>query len=94
MDDQEFLEVFRQSANLLQEQTVQQLLEDNAAYEEICRQEEMTEQQYLQLVLTEEQRTVIDAMLLEKERSCLLYADTAYLAGIKNVLQLRRALQL
>ena len=39
MDDQEFLEVFRQSANLLREQTVQQLLEDNAAYEEICRQE-------------------------------------------------------
>lgn len=33
MDDQEFLELFRQSVNLLREQTVQQLLEDNAVYE-------------------------------------------------------------
>lgn len=94
MEDQEFLELVQQSVNLLREQTVQQLLEANSSYEKLCQQEEAAEQQYLQLTLTAEQRSIVDAMLLEKERSCLLYADTAYLAGVKNVLQLRRALQL
>ncbi len=94
MEDQEFLELVQQSVNLLREQTVQQLLTANESYKKLCQQEEAAEQQYLQLALTAEQRQIVDALLQEKERSCLLYADAAYLAGIKNVLQFRRALQL
>ena len=94
MEDQEFLELFGQSANLLRERTIQQILEENAEYQQICQAENNAEKQYLQLDLTEAQRKIIDELLSMRECSCLLYADTAYLAGIKNVLQMYRALHL
>lgn len=94
MENQEFLELVQQSVNPLRERTVQQFLEANERYETICQQEEAAEQQYLQLALTAEQRQIVDAMLQEKERSCLLYADATYMAGVKNVLQFRQALEL
>ena len=91
MTDQEFLELFRQSTTMLWEQTVQQLLEENKTYQQVLK---MEEQQYLQMDLSAAQRTVIDHMLLQKERSALLYADVSYLAGVKNTLQLYHALRL
>ena len=96
MEDQEFLELFGQSANLLRERTMQQILEENAEYQPYYkgRLHDRDEKQYLQLDLTETQRRIIDELLSMRERSCLLYADTAYLAGIKNVLQMHRALHL
>ena len=94
LTDQEFLELFRQSTTMLWEQTIQQLLEDNKTYQQVLKMEEQTEQQYLQMDLSAAQRTVIDNMLLQKERSALLYADVSYLAGVKNMLQLYHALRL
>ena len=94
LTDQEFLELFRQSTTMLWEQTIQQLLEDNKTYQQVLKMEEQTEQQYLQMDLSAAQRTVIDHMLLQKERSALLYADVSYLAGVKNTLQLYHALRL
>ena len=94
LTDQEFLELFRQSTTMLWEQTIQQLLEDNKTYQQVLNMEEQAEQQYLQMDLSTAQRTVIDNMLLQKERSALLYADVSYLAGVKNMLQLYHALRL
>lgn len=94
MEDQEFLELFQQATMLLREQTLQQLLAENQTYQQICWQEEEAEKQYLQIDLTEAQRAVIDHLLQQKEHSGLLYADHAYLAGIKTMLQLYRALHL
>lgn len=93
MEDQEFQQLFQQSANFLRERTINQLLQQCAEYQEINQWEEEAEKQYLQLDLSEEQREVVDTLLLYKEKSCLLYADSAYLAGIKNVLQLHRFLE-
>ena len=94
MTDQEFLELFQQSSTLLWEQMVQQILEDNAAYQRAVQMEEAAEQCYLQMDLPEEQRRMIDDMLLQKERTGLLYADASYLAGMKHVMQLYRALKI
>ena len=46
MEDQEFLELFGQSANLLRERTMQQILEENAEYQQICQAENNAEKQY------------------------------------------------
>ena len=94
MEDQEFLQLFQQAANFLREKTVMQLLEQDVAYQEICQSEDQAEQEYLQLDLSETQRQAVDALLQQRERSYLLYADAAYLAGVKNVMQLHRLLDL
>lgn len=94
MEDQEFQQLFQQSSSFLREKTMHQLLRQNTEYQEICQWEEAAEEQYLQLELNDNQREVIDILLQHKEKSCLLYADIAYLAGIKNVLQLHRLLDI
>ena len=48
---------------------IQQILEDNAAYQRAVQMEEAAEQCYLQMDLPEEQRRMIDDMLLQKERT-------------------------
>ncbi len=94
MTDQEFLELFSQSTTALLEETVKDLLAENERYQQILEQEELVEQQYLLMDLTEEQRGVIDEMLLLKEHNALHYADACYLAGIRNTLQLYKALKI
>lgn len=90
MEDQDYLQLFFQSANPLREMTVQSLLEQNVDYQEACRCEHEAEQQYLSLPLDQEQRRVVEAFLRRRERSCLLYADATYIAGIKNFIWLQR----
>ncbi len=93
MTNQEFLQMFCQSTSAFWEQAVHELLEDDERYQATIQREEIAEQKYLKLDLTEEQREIIDAMLLEKERNSVLYADACYLAGIRNTLQLCKALK-
>lgn len=94
MTNQEFLELFQLSVSRVWEQTVNEILEDDLRYQQTIQQEDGVEQRYMRLNLTEEQRQVIDEMLQCKERSAMQYADASYLAGIKNVIQLYRALKL
>lgn len=94
MEDQEFLQLFQQAANFLREKTVSQLLERDPVYHEVCQEEDLAEKTYLQLELNTEQRAIIDSFLQLRERSYLAYADATYLAGVKNVLQLQRMLNL
>lgn len=94
MTNQEFLEMFQQSSSRLWETTVQEILQEDTRYQETVQQEAAAEQQYLKLDLTAEQRRIIDELLLYKERSSIRYADASYLAGIKNAIQLHRALKL
>ena len=94
MDYTTFLDQYLTSTTLLREETIRQLLKDHAAYQEVCSMESEAEALYLQLDLTEQQRKAVDTFIMRKEQSYLYYADAAYLAGIKNVLQLRQALQI
>ena len=94
MEDREFLQLFQQAANFMREKTLMQFLEQDNVYQELCQSEDLAEQQYLQLDLREQQRQVVDTLLQQRERSYLLYADAAYLAGVKNVMQLYRLLEL
>ncbi len=94
MTNQEFLELFQQSVSRLWEQTVQEILQEDIRYQENIQREEAAEQQYLKLDITTEQRCIIDELLLYKERSAIRYADASYLAGMKNIIQLYRALKL
>lgn len=88
MEDQEFLQLFQQAASYLRERTTDSLLQQNSTYQEVSQMEDEAEKEYLRLFLNEEQRQIIDELLQQKERSCLIYADTAYLAGIKNAVQM------
>lgn len=94
MRDRDFLELFQLSVSRVWEQTVNEILEEDVHYQETIQREDEFEQKYLKLNLTEEQRSVIDEMLLCKEQSSMQYADASYLAGIKNAIQLYRALKL
>lgn len=94
MTDQEFLELFQQSNTLLWEHLVQQILEENTAYQQAVAMEDAAEQRYLELELPDRQREIIDDVLKLKERTGLLYADACYLAGMKQVIQLYRALKI
>jgi len=90
MEDQDYLQLFYQSANPLREMTVQKLLEQNVDYQEVCRFEHEAEQQFLLLPLDQRQRQVVEELLRQRERSSLLYADATYVAGIKNFIWLQR----
>ena len=88
MEDQEFLQLFQQAASYLRERTTDSLLQQNSTYQEVSQMEDEAEKEDLRLFLNEEQRQIIDELLQQKERSCLIYADAAYLAGIKNAVQM------
>ena len=88
MEDREFLQLFQQAASYLRARTTDSLLQQNSVYQEVSQMEEQAEKEYLQLSLNEEQRQIIDGLLQQKEHSCLIYADAAYLAGIKSAVQM------
>ena len=92
MSNQEFGEQFLQSMANLREPLVQELLEKNSIYQQVSQLENELEKQYLQLDLTDEQRRILEQMLMQKERSALLYADAAYLAGCRHGFQLYQTL--
>ena len=92
MDDIEFKELFKVATETLREKTIHPLLKADAIYQQDSEHEGMAETDYLQLDLTEEQRSICNRLLECRDKQDIEYATHAYIAGLYDAFRIMAVL--
>jgi len=82
MKNDSFQELFKSKLDPIKEKTLYRLLSQDSEYQEACTQQGLAEGEYLQLNLTEDQRSTIDNLLQWMDSSNMEYSSLSYLAGL------------
>ncbi|MDO4602404.1 MAG: hypothetical protein Q4B37_09065 [Eubacteriales bacterium] len=92
MNDMEFRELVEIAVEKLKDETVRQLLSDNAVYQKDCEMENEAEANYMQLDLTAEQKEICGHLLQCRDRQDYEYATYSYIAGMYDAFRIMSVL--
>lgn len=88
MYDKEFTRFVKIAVETLKEETIYQMLQQSVEYRKGKDLSDVSEQRYLELDLTKEQREVCDVLLDCRDSQNLEYADFSYIAGLYDALRI------
>lgn len=88
----EFRELLKIVAEKMKDSTVHQMLQSDLTYNEDSEREGNAEQRYIQLDLTEEQKTVCDKLLECRDSQDFEFSTASYMAGIYDAFRIMMVL--
>lgn len=88
MYDKEFTRLVKIAVETLKEESIYQMIQQSVDYQKGKDLSDLSEQRYLELDLTKEQREVCDVLLDCRDSQNLKYADFSYIAGLYDALRI------
>lgn len=88
MYDREFARFIKIAVETLKEETIYQMIQQSVEYRKGKDLSDVSEQRYLELDLTKEQREVCDVLLDCRDSQNLEYADFSYIAGLYDAFRI------
>ena len=92
MDDREFKELVKIAVEKLKEESVLELLRNDASYQKDSKDEGKAEDAFHQLDLTEKQREVCQHLLDCRDKQDFEYGTHAYIAGLVDAFHIMAVL--
>lgn len=87
MNNNDFYNILKCSIESLKESSLSPLLRNDKDYQKYLNSERIAEKNYLQLDLSENQKSIVNTLLDARDKENSEYSNLSYLAGIIDCIQ-------